>query len=111
MELSYGDDDGKISFSPMSSQYPSPVRTYDGESVSSDHCDVSCNVITMDVNFMEEEVHIHTSPEDIKKTRIEARRELGNRAKVTIKLKPNEPGLPQNHVIEASQIVGYPYPE
>lgn len=53
-----------------------PARTYDGESVSSDHIDFPCNVITVDVNFEEREIHIIRNPGDGEKARIEARKEV-----------------------------------
>ncbi|KAG5562842.1 hypothetical protein RHGRI_005537 [Rhododendron griersonianum] len=67
--------------SDFSPRYPSPARTYDGESVSSDHFDFSCNVISVDVNFQDADIQIRSCPEDDEKARVFARREGTNQAK------------------------------
>ncbi|CAL5330193.1 unnamed protein product [Camellia sinensis] len=103
-------EDWELDFSPDGSPYTSPARTYDGESVSSDHFDFPCNVITVDVNFEEREIHIIRNPGDDEKAKIEARRETEHQAKVTVSLKDEGFEAHQNLSIERNQISGHPFP-
>ncbi|CAL5425633.1 unnamed protein product [Camellia sinensis] len=103
-------EDWELDFSPDGSPYTSPARTYDGESVSSDHFDFPCNVITVDVNFEEREIHIIRNPGDDDKAKIEARRETEHQAKVTVSLKDEGFEAHQNLSIERNQISGHPFP-
>ncbi|KAG5565468.1 hypothetical protein RHGRI_001378 [Rhododendron griersonianum] len=97
--------------SDFSPRYPSPARTYDGESVSSDHFDFSCNVISVDVNFQDADIQIRSCPDDDEKARVFARREGTNQAKVIVALKEEKSRIPQNYAIDGEHISNHPYPE
>ncbi|KAH7855481.1 hypothetical protein Vadar_025365 [Vaccinium darrowii] len=97
-------------YSPKSPRYPSPARTYDGESVSSDHFDYSCNVITVDINFQDGDVQVRSSPKDDRRARIEGRKER-SRAKIVVSLKEEMSRTTQDYMIHEEQISSHPFPQ
>ncbi|KAK2980357.1 hypothetical protein RJ640_014530 [Escallonia rubra] len=56
------------------------------------------------------QVQVDSNPSDDEKARIEARRERGDRASVTVSLKEEGSEAPKNHIMEATQILRYPFP-
>ncbi|KAH7836484.1 hypothetical protein Vadar_001965 [Vaccinium darrowii] len=97
-------------YSPKSPRYPSPARTYDGESVSSDHFDYSCNVITVDINFQDGDVQVRSSPEDDRRAKIEGRKER-SRVKIVVSLKEEMSRTTQDYMIREEQISSHPFPQ